>query len=1056
MTTTNHAITVTIDGSNRTTSLLRDTLRVRNSLQNNASVADFVVEESQGYIPQAWDEVYVAVNGTNIFGGFVTNRNAMGLAGSATRVRWSLSARDWTALFDKLIVTAWYTDRTDSAIVTSLIDTYLAGEGFTKSQIQFTQSNITIAFENLTLRQALNKLADQVGAAWTVTANKGFYWFNKWKAYPAAFNINTVSPDNSTTYTVLKDSLKRQIDDQSAINRVTVVGANLQGGYTREDFTVGNDDRQWGPTEYAIHSFVQVTVEDTEGNTRAVFSGDQIGYEPDAILMDWQNPVQAAITGQPKVEVLVNREKRTFKIESAVFNTGYPEADWTIIVAYFISVPLQVSVDDEDLQALHGRVFEYQAYAPTIADEETATYYGLNLLQSYGYGRETVSFDIPQYGLVPGRQIEIYSPQVDISSVVIAGDILLQDFGGWLAESGVRLIQECEGVDQVSQIDLQDGGAWLLEDSAAIRTEFARDIGSYIIQEVSYRVVATPAGHMVIASVTCGEYQQTIIDILSQLAGSGAVGTKPTANLRGRVSDIASDLGEIVAGRAVLTDAGTATFTWTDPAGHTGVVVGLDNSVGTVPPTGKLLILDAGTVRAMLGPMQGLPAVGTVTPSGFGLWTNNGYFSGEVAASRITGSTISAGVFNGGTVDQGNISAGTISGAHISGGTITGGYVSGGTVSGALIYGGTIRTSPNPVNSSNPGAYIDSTGIFGYGTAGLTFKIPTDPADRPVFSSGTILNTVYEVTTSAVIRTGTINPKIQIDNSGIFAYNPSGTAMFTVDAATGRMTASDGIFSGSVSASQITGGTVTGGRISGGTVAGGVISGGTVSGALVTAGTVSGAAISGGTISGGYITGGTVNGAQMNAGTVASGTISGNYITGGTIYAAVFNGGTVDQGNISAGTISGALISGGTVSGGLISGGTVSGATITTGAASNITFSGDRQNMNYGTALSDASIINWWAGGANVAQIYANNDDATHHTMYMLMAGTGDRIVMRAGNSYAFEVNKLGIGVHLEPDSRSLLNIGRSDSGWYSIYLSDWATGAIRQLYINNGTIAIA
>jgi hypothetical protein len=146
---------------------------------------------------------------------------------------------------------------------------------------------------------------------------------------------------------------------------------------------------------------------------------------------------------------------------------------------------------------------------------------------------------------------------------------------------------------------------------------------------------------------------------------------------------------------------------------------------------------------------------------------------------------------------------------------------------------------------------MDATGLSGYGSAGLTFRLASDPAIKPYFSSGTIENATYEVTTQSVLRTGTTNPKIQIDNSGIFAYNSAGTLKFTVDTASGLLTASGATIDGTVSASKFTGGTVEAGTITGNQIVGGTITGNLFSAGTISAGTVTGAFISGGTVRGG-------------------------------------------------------------------------------------------------------------------------------------------------------------------------------------------------------------
>ena len=435
-------------------------------------------------------------------------------------------------------------------------------------------------------------------------------------------------------------------------------------------------------------------------------------------------------------------------------------------------------------------------------------------------------------------------------------------------------------------------------------------------------------------------YQNTLIEALARLGASSGLSTgggiTPGVRYPGALGNISSDLGEIVGGRATLTDGGTAPFTWGDYAGHTGVVVGVNDS-GTVI-RGEMLLLQSGTVKAKIGYLDGLTGWGTVTPSGWGVWTTNGYFQGVVAASLLSGGTVEGGYITGGTitgayVSGGTVAGGTITGGYISGGTVSGAYVSGGTIDSGYLTGvngdfsgtitatagsiggwniessylwsngGTIQTG-SVVNSSNPGVRMEPDGLFGYGTAGVTFAIYSDPAKSPWFSSGTINNAVYEVYEAAVLRTNAdvfANGGVQIDSSGVFGVDPLGAGFiaeenddllllengrlielesngvnFMLDTATGAMMAQNAYLSGTVFADS--------GQFSGTVFA----SAGTFSG-TVTASTITASTLSGGTVSGGYITGGTV---------------TGGYISGGTITGAYVSGVTIDGGHINGGTIS--------------------------------------------------------------------------------------------------------------------------------------------------------
>jgi hypothetical protein len=928
MPTINHTITVTINGTDRTSKLLKDSLYIRTSIGNKGDTASFVLRNDDGaYSPLDWDEVAIAVNGTNVFGGYIINRKANGVgSGSAKVAHWNIECKDWTVLFDQTIVNYGYTDTADADILNDLFDRYLSTEGFDENtNVTEVDSDVDVFFENITFREALNTLAATAKANWHVAPDKSLYWYSPTAPANAAFNIDVVAPNDSTTFDVLTDSLRYSSDASTIVNRVRIIGGEESGAKTSNLFDADGTASRFGPLTYkpgSIWLISYIVDDDGDDVTRYAYP-TAIGFEPEDSLFD----------DGGFFYVLANLDERYVIIQEE--GGVVPKAATSVGVTYYPLTQVDVTVNDEASQSEYGRVFEQTSYDESL-NTSSATQYGENILDEYAYGRETISFEVTEHGLLPGRLITVNAPVLGFTSTY--NDALALE-------------------NRADVLLLEDGTSRLMLENYGVTRK-------YLIQDVSIRTVVTSSDRfMVIASVSCGKYVPTLLDSLSQIQQfSAGTNRLPARRSTGSLDRISNNLGEIVAGRATFTDGGTAVFTWENYADHTGVVIGLEDT--DVDPYGAMYILQDGTVKAKVGRMDGLGTVGGVAPSGWGIWTENGYFSGVIAAS--------------------------------------------------MMIGGTIATTTMPINSSNPGVYMTSAGLFAYGTLGLTFSLPSDPAQRPIFSSGTILNTVYEITTTSVIRTGTVNPRIQIDNSGMFAYNSGGTLKFSVDTSTGRLTASDGIFSGSVSASTITGGTVTGG----------------------------------------FITGGTVNAAQMVGGTITAGRFS-----GGTISAAVFTGGTT-----TAGTISASVISGGTVSSSLFSGGTVnlgSGSVVMTSTGLSYTQSGTAgvysdTNPTF-IKMSNAGSVVWYDGSyVSGVVVHATENIGIQATLQ------GEKIIQANGgvfgsqyskytqneNGWTFNVNggnrmlitdgTVTAGGAVEPDASSNNRVlGGTTRGWRYLYLYD-------------------
>lgn len=828
MPTVNHTLAISINGTNRTTSVYQDSLYIRTTVANRGDTCSFTVKESASFRPLDWDYVTVAVSGTTVFGGYITRREADAIGpGNGKVTRWQVECRDWAAMLDAVIVDKGYTDSDSDDIIASLFTTYLSSDtsGFSwdaSTNITTITSDIDIYFENITLRDALNKLAALCGTQWHVSPEKELYWYDPTAPDDAAFNIDSVSPNGSTSFDVLADSVRYGTDATGIVNQVRVIGGEELNALVTDEFAADGVLETFGPFTEKPGSVFSVTFTNV-GGVEQTQMPSQIGYRPgDSLSYDGGD-----------FNTLIDLENRTVTIKKT--DGSVPKVGTTVTVRYYKLLPVDVTVDDTGSQGEYGgRVFSQTVYDETLTTTAAATDYAERILSEYADGQETITFEVTEHGLLPGRLITINIPAFDLASTYDGDALLLENRDYLLLENGDHILLERSG-----------------------------EARKFLIQDVTIRAVptATAGQYMVIATVSAGAYRRSLIDSLAGLSEfAGGSGRPPARSQYGNLSRIANDLGEVIAGRALFTDGGTAAFRWDAYNDHTGAVIGLEDTDGI--QEGALYILQDGTVRAKVGKMDGLGTVGTVTPSGWGIWTDNGYFTGALAAT------------------SGNIGGWTIADNAIIGA------------------GGTISTGTPPLNSGNPGVYMSTAGIFGYGTLGLTFSLPADPALRPTFSSGTINNTVYEVTTTSVIRTGTAGARVQMDNTGVFGYDSGGNLRFSFDTSTGYLSATNGTFSGTVSASRVSGGTVTG--------------------ALVTAGTVTGSLVSGGTISGAVFTGGTVT----------QGTISAATISGGTVTGAVFSGGTVTQGTVSAATISGGTVTGATVSGGTVTGAYVTGGTV--------------------------------------------------------------------------------------------------------------------------------
>lgn len=236
----------------------------------------------------------------------------------------------------------------------------------------------------------------------------------------------------------------------------------------------------------------------------------------------------------------------------------------------------------------------------------------------------------------------------------------------------------------------------------------------------------------------------------------------------------------------VITQAGTITATAGYIAGWT---------IGTNTLSKSAIVLDSandqitvGTTKVILN-TSGITAIagtiGDFTLSTNALYAGNG--ASRFSLSTTNGLHLGADTFASapfsvaldGTLTatnatvEGNITADTL--------TASSGTIGGFTIDATSLYGGVIKTG-STVGAGSNGVLMDTAGIRGYSaTLGTVFSLPTD-GSAPSFSSGTISNTVFEVNTSASIRTsstvgdGTANSAgILINDTGLYACGASQT-----------------------------------------------------------------------------------------------------------------------------------------------------------------------------------------------------------------------------------------------------------------------------------------
>lgn len=202
--------------TDRTTSVLWDSLKIRQALTKEVDSCSFSVEKygDKLYKPDEEDEIVVKQDGVKIFAGFlvrVTETLSTNLV-----LTYACEARDYTHLLDHKLVNKTYTGQTELQIITDIVSLFSAG-GLTVSHVDGTNVVDLITFNNLDPSAAIQKLTEIFNKDWYIDYDKDIHYFSK-EANTAPFSLS----DTNGNYVI--DSLQLTRDTTQIKNSVFVEG----------------------------------------------------------------------------------------------------------------------------------------------------------------------------------------------------------------------------------------------------------------------------------------------------------------------------------------------------------------------------------------------------------------------------------------------------------------------------------------------------------------------------------------------------------------------------------------------------------------------------------------------------------------------------------------------------------------------------------------------------------------------------------------------------------------------------------------------------------------
>lgn len=372
------SFTITIDSTDRTSSVVFNSFRKRDILNQQVDTCQFDIRKYGGktYVPEIGNEVSVVRDGTTIFGGVIVRIEEE--LESATIIRYKINCIDYSQYLKRQLVSERYTNQTVAYIIDDLVANYTAaGDGITDNNVTGSITIGSIAFNRLTVAECLQKLADAISYVWYIDYDKDIHFFPK-NTEMAPFNLS----DTSNNY--IYDSLKIVEDLTQIRNSVLVQGGEIVSGSSRTEYHSGDGTRDTFTLANKYDSKPTVTVGAVSQTVGTEFLDDDASFD-----------------------VMWNFNEKYLR-----FTAGNIPASGTnnIVTSGTYLYPIVVSVPSPSSQANYG-TYEFSITDKSIRSQDEAIERAIAELKAYANEIYEGEFKTYNDGLRSGQIITIDSSQ---------------------------------------------------------------------------------------------------------------------------------------------------------------------------------------------------------------------------------------------------------------------------------------------------------------------------------------------------------------------------------------------------------------------------------------------------------------------------------------------------------------------------------------------------------------------------------------------------------------------------------------------------------------------
>jgi hypothetical protein len=425
------ALTVTIGGHDVTAYLnlgpeLPGRLELHSVLTHQIDTCSFDVYNIGPVISwfKEWSEVIITDtgSGSRLFGGFLQLPSTASMAGG-TRMDGKIQCSDYTCLLDHVKVKELFVGQTDAYMLAYVFNKYLPEINAT-TYVQALKTWPLLKLNNVTIRQAIDKLAQGAGCDWYVDYNKNLHFYYG-VASAAPFDL---SDTPNLTTTIPYTDFKMNLDGTGVINRVTVNG----GTYL--------SDPQY--------HYIQGTGQD---NIVFIPGGKWAAAPGNATLLVWRNDGTAGVPVWSPMNVLtpntplVNPADVIFDSSTSSLTQLYawPNLPNAVRIYGCYTIPTLVrSFTDQVSFAYYGRYFDAVINDTNINDKQSALIAAVGLMVQNSLGGKQITCKIYQPGLRAGQTIKITNALHSIAGVSFQiqkadGVISMGGYAVYMLEIGV-------------------------------------------------------------------------------------------------------------------------------------------------------------------------------------------------------------------------------------------------------------------------------------------------------------------------------------------------------------------------------------------------------------------------------------------------------------------------------------------------------------------------------------------------------------------------------------------------------------------------------------------